>query len=83
MLLTEIQRATRKGAGLLVRPLKDSWKEAPNAIEEMEKTGDVMVTRTGKDGQMKMVFANDLLEKNPELRRDGPNNTGLCVEKGA
>ncbi|KAI0668836.1 transcription initiation factor IIE subunit beta [Trametes maxima] len=59
-LLTEIQRQTRKGGGLSVRTLKESWKEAPQAIEELEKEGEVFVTRTLKDGQMRMVFWNEL-----------------------
>ncbi|CDO70440.1 hypothetical protein BN946_scf184999.g81 [Trametes cinnabarina] len=59
-LLTEIQRQTRKGSGLSVRTLKESWKEAPQAIEELEKEGEVYVTRTLKDGQMRMVFWNEV-----------------------
>jgi transcription initiation factor TFIIE subunit beta len=59
-LLTEIQRQTRKGGGIPVRSLKESWKEAPQAIEELEKEGDVLVTRTAKDGQLRMVFWNEL-----------------------
>jgi transcription initiation factor TFIIE subunit beta len=59
-LLTEIQRHTRKGRGLAVRALKDSWKEAPQAIEELEKEGEVFVTRTAKDGQLRMVFYNEV-----------------------
>ncbi|EAU88000.1 transcription initiation factor IIE subunit beta [Coprinopsis cinerea okayama7 len=59
-LLTEIQRQTRKGGGLSVRALKDSWKEAPAAIEELEQEGDVLVTRTTKDGQLRMVFWNEI-----------------------
>ncbi|ETW79898.1 hypothetical protein HETIRDRAFT_386443 [Heterobasidion irregulare TC 32-1] len=59
-LLTEIQRATRRGGGLSVRSLKESWKEAPSAIEELENEGEVFVTRTLKDGQMRMVFWNEL-----------------------
>ena len=35
--MTEIQRQTRKGGGLSVRTLKECWKEAPQAIEELEK----------------------------------------------
>ncbi|TDL26860.1 transcription initiation factor IIE subunit beta [Rickenella mellea] len=72
-LLTEIQRHTRKGGGLSVRSLKDSWKEAPAAIEELEKDGDVLVTRTAKDGQMRMVFWNEL---KPE-----EGNGGMPVEQ--
>lgn len=59
-LLTEIQRQTRKGGGIPVRALKESWKEAPQAIEELEKEGEVLVTRTVKDGQLRMVFWNEI-----------------------
>ncbi|KAG0707182.1 hypothetical protein DFH29DRAFT_1066413 [Suillus ampliporus] len=59
-LLTEIQRQTRKGGGIPVRALKESWKEAPQAIEELEKEGEVLVTRTAKDGQLRMVFWNEI-----------------------
>ncbi|KAJ3711829.1 hypothetical protein DFJ43DRAFT_1107212 [Lentinula guzmanii] len=59
-LLTEIQRQTRKGGGIPVRALKESWKEAPAAIEELEAEGEVLVTRTTKDGQLKMVFWNEI-----------------------
>ncbi|KAJ2919652.1 hypothetical protein MD484_g818, partial [Candolleomyces efflorescens] len=59
-LLTEIQRQTKKGGGLSVRALKESWKEAPQAIEELEKEGEVLVTRTQKDGQLRMVFWNEI-----------------------
>ncbi|KAI5993698.1 hypothetical protein F5J12DRAFT_907312 [Pisolithus orientalis] len=59
-LLTEIQRQTRKGGGIAVRALKEPWKEAPQAIEELEKEGEVLVTRTVKDGQLRMVFWNEI-----------------------
>ncbi|KAH9922334.1 transcription initiation factor IIE subunit beta [Epithele typhae] len=59
-LLTEIQRQTRKGGGLSIRTLKESWKEAPQAVEELEKEGEVYVTRTMKDNQMRMVFWNEV-----------------------
>ncbi|GJJ13968.1 hypothetical protein Clacol_008225 [Clathrus columnatus] len=59
-LLTEIQRHTRNGGGLSVRSLKESWKEAPQAIEELEKEGEILVTRTVKDGQMRLVFWNEV-----------------------
>ncbi|TFK29186.1 transcription initiation factor IIE subunit beta [Coprinopsis marcescibilis] len=59
-LLNEIQRQTRKGGGLSVRLLKESWKEAGQAIEELEKEGEVLVTRTTKDGQLRMVFWNEI-----------------------
>ncbi|KDQ54466.1 hypothetical protein JAAARDRAFT_38133 [Jaapia argillacea MUCL 33604] len=59
-LLTEIQKHTKHGGGLSVRSLKESWKEAPQVIEELEKEGEVFVTRTVKDGQLRMVFFNDI-----------------------
>lgn len=73
-LLTEIQRQTRKGGGISVRALKESWKEAPTAIEELEQEGDVLVTRTVKDGQLRMVFWNELKPTEEE--------GGMPVEKG-
>ncbi|GBE87123.1 Transcription initiation factor IIE subunit beta [Sparassis crispa] len=72
-LLTEIQRQTRKGGGLSVRTLKESWKEAPQAIEELEKEGEVYVTRTLKDGQMRMVFWNEI--------KPDEESGGVAVEK--
>lgn len=73
-LLTEIQRQTRKGGGLSVRTLKESWKEAPTAIEELEKEGEVYVTRTQKDGQMRMVFWNEI--------KPNEDSGGMAVEQG-
>lgn len=73
-LLTEIQRSTRRGGGLSVRSLKDSWKEAPQAIEELEKEGEVFVTRTLKDGQLRMVFWNEI--------KPNEEQGGMQVEKG-
>ncbi|KAI0830182.1 transcription initiation factor IIE subunit beta [Trametes gibbosa] len=72
-LLTEIQRQTRKGGGLSVRTLKESWREAPQAIEELEKDGEVYVTRTLKDGQMRMVFWNEV--------KPTEEQGGMSVEK--
>jgi len=72
-LLTEIQRQTRKGSGISVRALKESWKEAPTAIDELEKEGEVLCTRTVKDGQLRMVFWNEIKPK--EM------GEGMLVEK--
>lgn len=73
-LLTEIQRHTRNGGGLSVRSLKESWKEAPQAIEELEKEGEVLVTRTVKDGQMRLVFWNEV--------KPTEEAGGMTVEQG-
>ncbi|KAH9177285.1 transcription initiation factor IIE subunit beta [Lactarius sanguifluus] len=90
-LLTEIQRSTRRGGGISVRSLKESWKDSPTAVEELEKEGEVFVTRTLRDGQMRMVFWNELKADPAELAEEGPdavakrdaskNGTGLSVEK--
>ncbi|KAE9403763.1 transcription initiation factor IIE subunit beta [Gymnopus androsaceus JB14] len=72
-LLTEIQRQTRRGGGIPVRALKESWKEAPAAIEELEAEGEVLVTRTTKDGQLKMVFWNEI--------KPTEESGGMLVEK--
>ena len=73
-LMTEIQRQTRKGGGISVRALKESWKEAPQAIEELEDEGEVLVTRTAKDGQPRMVFWNEI--------KPTEESGGMSVEKG-
>lgn len=83
-MLTEIQRATRRGGGLSVRALKESWKEAPAAIEELEKDNEVYVTRTLKDGQMRMVFWNEVKPDKADLDTAGESRQkGFQVEKGA
>lgn len=74
-LLTEIQRQSRKGHGIAVRTLKEVWKEAPTAIEELEAEGEVFVTRTQKDGQLKMVFWNEIKPNEEE--------GGLSIEQGS
>lgn len=55
--------------------MKESWKEAPQAVEELEKEGEVYVTRTLKDGQMRMVFWNEM--------KPNEESGGMAVEKGA
>ncbi|KAJ7042666.1 hypothetical protein C8F04DRAFT_1076695 [Mycena alexandri] len=72
-LLTEIQRATKSGRGIHVKALKEAWKEAPSAIEELEAEGEVLVTRTVKDGQLRMVFWNEI--------KPNEDSGGVPVEK--
>ncbi|KAJ4491281.1 transcription initiation factor IIE subunit beta [Lentinula edodes] len=74
-LLTEIQRQTHRGGGIPVRALKESWKEAPAAIEELKAEGEVLVTRTTKDGQLKMVFWNPV--------KPTEESGGMLVEQAA
>ena len=60
------------------------------AIEELENEGEVFVTRTLKDGQMRMVFWNEVKAEKAPSGEDVPvqaegtdgNGTGLAVEKG-
>ncbi|GAA5861945.1 hypothetical protein JCM8547_001534 [Rhodosporidiobolus lusitaniae] len=70
-LLILLRRASPDG-GLSVKKLRESWAGVTQAIEELEKEGRVLVTRTeGKgaaqgEGTMKMVFLDDVgLEKDP------------------
>lgn len=49
----------------MVKKLSESWPNAKQAIEELEKEGKVLVIRTGgnsegKEGHMKMVFWNEI-----------------------
>lgn len=62
-LLTLVRRYATRG-GLTVKTLRESWPGVVVAIEELEKEGKVLVTRTGgtgdKEGQMKAVFLDEL-----------------------
>jgi hypothetical protein len=67
--------------------LKDSWNGAPAALEELEKEGEILVIRTNKDGQMKMVFWNEINPRRGMTVEDGENSAGAegqgaMVEKG-
>jgi len=57
--------ATR--GGLPIKALKESWPQAQTAIEELERQGKVLVTRSlggraaeDKEGVMRTVFYNEL-----------------------
>ncbi|GEM12533.1 transcription initiation factor TFIIE subunit beta [Rhodotorula toruloides] len=71
-LLILLRRHSPQG-GLPVKKLRESWAGVTTAIEELEREGRVLVTRTGKteqsqerEGQMKMVFLDDIgKEKDP------------------
>ncbi|QRV81881.1 transcription initiation factor IIE subunit beta [Ceratobasidium sp. AG-Ba] len=58
--LAEITRNARGGAGVSIKQLRESWAGSPQAVEELEKEGLVLVTRSARDDHMKMVFRNDL-----------------------
>ncbi|KAF3908598.1 hypothetical protein ABW21_db0209822 [Orbilia brochopaga] len=57
-LLTHLQAGTT-AQGLSVKELKDGWAGALQTIDELEATKDILVTRTKKDGQARMVWIND------------------------
>ncbi|KAK9458905.1 TFIIE beta subunit core domain-containing protein [Lipomyces oligophaga] len=44
--------------GLSVKELKDGWPGCGNAIDSLEKSGDILVLRTKKDGSPRLVWAN-------------------------
>lgn len=45
--------------GLLVKELKEGWAGALEAVDQLERDGEILVTRTKKDNQARMVWAND------------------------
>jgi transcription initiation factor TFIIE subunit beta len=45
--------------GLSVKELKEGWAGAMDAIEGLERSGDILVTRTKKDNAARMVWSND------------------------
>ncbi|KAM0750575.1 hypothetical protein T439DRAFT_380464 [Meredithblackwellia eburnea MCA 4105] len=65
-LLTLLQRYAPKG-GLQVKTLRESWSGVNVAIEELEKEGKVLVTRSGgsreREGVMKAVFWDEVGER--------------------
>lgn len=68
--LIVLLRRNHAQGGLPVKKLRESWSGVTNAIEELEREGRVLVTRTGKnlhapsgggaEGQMKTVFLDDI-----------------------
>lgn len=59
-LLREIRHRGQEGAGISIKQLKETFPTAPQVIEDFEKQGLVLVTRGGKEGQMKFVFWNEI-----------------------
>ncbi|KAK6536478.1 hypothetical protein TWF281_000711 [Arthrobotrys megalospora] len=57
-LLTHLQASTT-AQGLSVKELKDGWSGALATIDELEAEKAILVTRTKKDGQARMVWIND------------------------
>jgi hypothetical protein len=55
-----VQRHAKKGTGVSVKSLKESWKGSVEAIEELEQQGKVLVIRAGKENQPRFVFWNTM-----------------------
>ncbi|GAA6063497.1 hypothetical protein JCM10212_004456 [Sporobolomyces blumeae] len=72
-LLALLRRYSPQG-GLAVKPLRESWPGVVQAIEELEREGRVLVTRTdGKGdvkGQMKVVFLDDVGHEREPLDKE-------------
>jgi transcription initiation factor TFIIE subunit beta len=49
----------KSAQGLAVRDLKDGWPNAADAIAEMEKKKELLVTHNKKDGSARTVWIND------------------------
>ncbi|KAL7276008.1 transcription factor TFIIE beta subunit, TFIIEB, Tfa2 [Rhizina undulata] len=57
-LLAFLQQQTT-AQGLSVKELKDGWAAAVEVIADLEEQGEILVTRTKKDNQPRMVWIND------------------------
>jgi len=64
----EIQKLSKRGAGVSVKALKESWKGSAEAIKELEEEGLVLVMRAGKNDEKnaKFVFWNTQSRKEAE-----------------
>jgi len=59
-IIAEVQRHAKKGTGVSVKVLKESWKGSLDAILELEEQGKILVIRAGKDNNPKFVFWNTI-----------------------
>ncbi|KAI5793207.1 hypothetical protein EDC01DRAFT_655569 [Geopyxis carbonaria] len=57
--LLEFLQQQTTAQGLSVKELKDGWAGALDAIDSLEAEGRILVTRTKKDNQARMVWGND------------------------
>ncbi|KAK9458296.1 TFIIE beta subunit core domain-containing protein [Dipodascopsis uninucleata] len=51
-------RRQQTARGLSVKELKDGWSTCIEAIDTLEKSGDILVLRTKKEGTPRLVWAN-------------------------
>ncbi|KAG8934299.1 hypothetical protein FRC02_010253 [Tulasnella sp. 418] len=61
-LLKEIKMRGKEGSGISIKQLKETFPTAVQVIEEFEKEGKVLVMRTSKEAQPRLVFWNDVPE---------------------
>jgi transcription initiation factor TFIIE subunit beta len=61
-----MQRHAKKGTGVSVKVLKESWKGSLDAILELEEQGKLLVIRAGKDNNPKFVFWNTVTPEQVE-----------------
>lgn len=75
-LVSLLRRYDARG-GLTVKVLKESWPGVVTAIEELEREGEVLTTRSGgtneRDGHLKAVFLNP-------IRPDARVDSGMVLE---
>lgn len=62
-IITEVQRHAKKGSGVSIKVLKESWKGSLDAVLELEEQGKVLVIRAGKDNNPKFVFWNTITQE--------------------
>lgn len=53
------EMGTTTAQGLTVKELKEGWAGAEDAIKQLEAEREILVTRTKKDNQPRMVWIND------------------------
>jgi transcription initiation factor TFIIE subunit beta len=68
-IISEMQRHAKKGSGVSIKLLKESWKGSLEAIIELEEQGKVIVIRSGKDNQPKFVFWNTITPEQMEEQK--------------
>lgn len=69
-IISEMQKHAKKGSGVSVKLLKESWKGSVDAILELEEEGKVIVIRAGKDQQPKFVFWNTIPPEQEDQKID-------------
>ena len=63
-----MQRHGKKGAGVSIKNLKESWKGSVDAILELELEGKVIIIRSGKDDNPKFAFWNPITQEQRDMQ---------------